>query len=178
MSRMIGCVVVALVAILTPCLQGAGLFVVNIEYTEGSGPEGTFLLVQGNEGLVSLDPISNFKKPLAVKVEQIVPVLEEANPVLAGKIKVTEVKADAGKLAEAGMVHVMGQVDNVGDHPAGLLSTCIASAKPTAFSAVTRIQVIRKEKRYIYDLKKKEHSEIKLEPGDVVLVPMKKVIGL
>ncbi|MEK7950699.1 hypothetical protein [Luteolibacter soli] len=178
MLGMIRCMIMALVALLTPCVQGGGVFLVHVASTEGAAPEGTYLLVQGNEGLVSLQPISGSKELRDVKVEQMVPALERAYPDLIGKVRVTEVKADAGKLAKAGKVHVMGQVDHQGDLPAGSLSECINSAKPTVFGAVTRIEVIRGRNRYVCNLRKKDHAEAKLEPGDIVFVPKKIVIGL
>jgi len=167
----------ALGAVLTTCLQGGDFFLVNIGYAERPGPQGSYLLVKNEDGLVSSDPNSDLEKLPAVKVEGIVPALEEAYPYLEGLISVAEIEVDPGKLMAAGEIQVMGQVENAGKQPADTLSASIASAKPTAFGALTRIQVVRKQKSHVYDLKKQEHADAKLEPGDVVFVPMKKVIG-
>jgi hypothetical protein len=48
---------------------------------------------------------------------------------------------------------------------------------PTEFGAVRRIQVIRKGRNHLYDLSNEAHAETKLEPGDVVYIPIKKVTG-
>ena len=167
----------ALMAVSASCLQGAGLFLVDIGYAERTTPQGTYLVVQGKDGLVSLDSISDSKKLPAAKVEEIVPALEKAYPDLVGMISVREVYADAGRLAESGKVYVTGQVEHGGVQPAASLGTCIATAKATPFAAVTRIEVIRKEKLHVYDLRKKENADTKLEPGDIVLVPQKRIIG-
>lgn len=175
MSRMIRCVIFALMGLLAPCLQAAGIFIVNIEYAESPGPQGSYLLVQGEDGLVSLDPISDCGKQPGAKSGEVVAALEKAYPHLEGKITIVKVQAEAGKLASSGKVHVMGQVEQVGEYPAASLEACVKAAKPTPFGAASRIEVIRKQKRYVYDLKKQ--AETKLEPGDMILVPMKRIIG-
>ncbi|RYD61346.1 MAG: hypothetical protein EOP83_17235 [Verrucomicrobiaceae bacterium] len=146
----------------------------NIGYSQGMGPDGSYLFAKDEKGIVIPDPQSDLKKFTGLKIQDIVPALEKAYPDLAGRAAAIEVDVEVEKLAAAGKVHVLGQVENSGDQPAA----CIASAKATPFGALSRVQVIRKQKHHTYDLKKKENADIKLEPGDVVLVPMKKVIGL
>jgi small ligand-binding sensory domain FIST len=162
---------------LISCLQGGELVLVGIEYAERGGPQGTYMLVQGKDGLVSLAAIDAAKELPNIKVGDIVPTLEKEYSYLAGKITVIEIAADSGKLAATGKVHVMGQVKKEGDQPADSLASCIATAEPTEFGAVRRIQVVRKGNRLLFDLRNPTHAETKLESGDIVHVPMKMIIG-
>lgn len=176
-SEMIKWLLVAFLGSLISCLQAGELVLVGIEYAERDGPQGTYVLTQGEDGLVSLAAIDAVKALPNIKVGDIVPTLEKEYPYLMGKITVFEIKANSEKLAATGKIHVMGQVKKTGDQPAGSLASCIASAEPTEFGAVRRIQVIRKGGSYLYDLRDEAHAETKLEPGDIVHVPMKMAIG-
>ncbi|HEY1123639.1 MAG TPA: hypothetical protein VGE67_18630 [Haloferula sp.] len=174
---MLKSVIIALAAFLTCRLAGAEYVLVSVGYAERLEPQGIYLLIKDDKGLVSLDAISKSRKLGILKVGGIVPALEKAYPELVGRIALTEASIDEAALAVSGEVHVLGQVEKPGEHSAGSLAACLGSAKPTPFGAVNRIEVIRKQERHVYDLKKAANAEAKLEPGDIVLVPMKRVIG-
>jgi hypothetical protein len=165
-------------AALIPCLHAAEFVLVGIDYTEGRArPQGTYLLAPGKDGLIALDRIPGAEHLPRVKVEEIVATLEKELPPLVGMVRVREIQAKREELAAAGKVYVLGQVKKAGEQTAGPLAACIAAAEPTEFGAVRRIQVIRKGESHLYDLSNEKDAETKLEPGDVVHVPMKMVIG-
>ena len=175
-AGMVKSIFVSLALCFPAYLQGAQLFLVHFEYA-GPGPQGSYLLATGKDGLVPLGPIGDGKKLPSVKADGIVEALEKAYPGFAGWITAAEISVDTEKLTASGNVQVFGQVAKAGEQPAALLAESMEAAAPTAFGAVTRIQVIRKQKRLLYNLKNQAHAATKLEPGDIVFVPMKQVFG-
>jgi hypothetical protein len=169
-------VFVALALLLPSCLQGAQFVLVNIGYA-GGGPQGDYLLVPGKNGLISLKSFGEQKELPDVKADGIVAALEDAYPRLRGMIKSRMIEIDTERLVAVGRIYVLGQLTNEGEQPAATLAESMSVAEPTAFGAVKRIQVIRKEKRFSRDLTNKVHATAKLEPGDIILVPMKRLIG-
>jgi hypothetical protein len=165
-------------ALLLPLVRGAEMVFVDIAYAERSGPQGTYVLPKAKDDLFSLAPVCAPEKILPVsKFEEIVTSLEKSYPYLKDKITILKIDVDTEKLTSAGKVHILGQVEKAGDFAVASLEDCMTKAKPTEFGAVMRIQVIRKQKSYRYDMRNKAHAMMKLEAGDIVLVPIKKVIG-
>jgi hypothetical protein len=169
--------IVAFSAWLIQAMQVEQFVFLNIQYAERSGPQGTYVLRCDEEGLFALGPVGPGEKLPDAKIEEIVPFLEKAYPWLDGKITFQEVEVDTEKLLKDGKVHVLGRVEKAGDHPAATLGDCLAEAKPTEFGATSRVEVLRKDKVLVYDLKRPEHAGTKLEPGDIIHVPAKWIFG-
>lgn len=165
---------VALALCLSASLQGGQWVLVHIDYA-GGGPQGDHMLIPDKDGLVSLDPIA--KGMSKVKSDGIASEIERSYPELAERVTVGAIEVDTAKLVASGKIQVAGQVKNQGAYPAATLAENVAAATPTPFGSVKRILVVRKEKRLVLDLGNKSHAAMKLEPGDVVFVPMKHVIG-
>lgn len=133
------------------------------------------MLIPDKDGLVSLDPIA--KGMSKVKSDGIASEIERSYPELADRITTGVIEVDTAKLVAAGKIQVTGQVKNPGAYLAATLEKSMATAIPTPFGSVKRILVVRKQKRLILDLGNEGHAATKLDPGDVVFVPMKHVIG-
>ena len=160
-----------------PALHGEQFLLLAVQNLEGPGLQGIYLLGRNDGNLVSLKTIDSTKKLPDVKVDEVVSTLEKAYPKLAGDISLQKFDEDVAKLVKEGTVRVSGQIHNPGTHPAASLGDFMAVAKPTNFGSTMRIQVIHKGTVSLYDLGRKDHAATKLEPGDIVYVPTKKIIG-
>lgn len=171
-----------LIAWIFACLSGLAsaqeIASVNIGYAERDGPQGTYLLVGDKEGQFSLKSIAQDRNLPEVKIEGIIPVLEKEYPFLAGKITVSPLDIKTVNLIKTGEVYVFGHIKKPGKYSADTLGACMTKAEPTEFGSIKRIQVINGGKSSVYDMTQKTYSEMKLQPGAIILVPMKRVIGL
>lgn len=150
---------------------------VTFENLEGPGPQGMYLLVSNQEGRFSLGSVAQERTTPDVKLDGIIPALEKEYPHLAGKITVSPLGINTADLIKAGQIQICGYVKNPGKYPADTLGVCMTKATPTEFSSIKRIQVINGGKYTGCDLTQKEFSEIKLEPGAIIFVPHKRIIG-
>lgn len=150
------------------------MVLVHIDYA-GGGPQGDHMLIPNKDGLVSLDPIA--KGMFKVKPDGIAAEIERSYPELADRVTTGVIEVDTAKLVASGKIQVAGQVKNPGTYLAATLEENMATAIPTPFGSVKRILVLRMQRRLVLDLGDKSHAATKLEPGDVVFVPMKHVIG-
>ena len=150
---------------------------VSFDNVERSGPQGMYLLVSNQEGRFSLGSVDQDRSLPEARIDGIIPALEKEYPHLVGKITASHLGIDTAALAKAGQIQICGFVKNPDKYPADTLGACMTKAVPSEFASIKRLQVINAGKYTGCDLTQKEFSEIKLEPGAIVFVPAKRIIG-
>ena len=87
----------------------------------------------------------------------------------------------AGKNLDGQLVHVGGCVGASGPKAykpdMTLVEFITASGGVSAFGSNKRVELYRNGKKYIYDLRKREHMNVKVHPKDTIIVPQKTVFG-
>jgi hypothetical protein len=168
-------------ALIFACFSGVSFAqeIVHVHITySGGDPQGDFLLVSHSRNRFSLKPISgDLENSPDVQIDGIVPALKKKFPLLAKNIAVKSVEPKVSDLIKAGTVLILGQVENPGVYPPAELGTSIAEAVPTKFGSLKRVQLIRDGKSTTYDVNQKTFFGIKLQPGDILLVPMIRWLG-
>lgn len=58
-----------------------------------------------------------------------------------------------------------------------LVEAIKAAGGPTPFASIRRVQLIRDGKRFVYDMRKSRHQQVRILPDDCINVPQKAWFG-
>lgn len=97
------------------------------------------------------------------------------------RITVISTKDQAEQNLDGQFVHVGGYVGAKGPKPykrdMTLFEVITASGGTGTFGSEKRVALYRNGKKHIYDLRKREHMNVKVYPGDNIIVPQKTIFG-
>lgn len=141
--------------------------------------------VVSDSGYIYLPLLKNGLRASGISSSQLSRRIEDAyrgaeifqNP----RITVISTKDQAGQELDGQFVHVGGYVGARGPKPykrdMTLFEVITAAGGANAFGSIKRVELYREGKKYVYNLDKREHMNVKVFPKDNIIVPQKTIFG-